>query len=145
MQLKNSGVGNIQLAFNKKVDSATVVDYVHIPGGATVELEDKIFAQLIATKTPVTEQKEVRTEMTEELVGSSVKVGKENLTIIEYTPTGNNKEVNLVREMIKAGTLIVVERPKADMKVVDALLAKNKVTIDGMSEDDKVAMYNKLV
>lgn len=145
MQLKNSGVGNIQLAFNKKVDGNSVVDYVHIPGGATVELDDKIFAQLIATKTPVAEQKEVRTEMTEELVGSDVKVGKETLTIVEYTPTGNNKEVNLVREMIKAGTLIVVERPKADMKVVDALLAKNKVAVDGMSEDDKLAMYNKLV
>lgn len=152
MQLKNNLTRNAQFYFWKeskdkdgKKKPATL-EYVHIPGGATVELEDSIFNALTASLTDVKVLKEVETLLDDSNIGADIKSGKEVLTIKEYFETGETRTVNLLKEAIKNGEFTIVERVKVGMPAVDELLAKHGIPgIKDMPEDAKLALYDKLV
>ena len=145
MQLKNNAKCNQQFFFHKKVGKTTQLELVHIPGGATVELDDDIFEAICQSTTSVEELELREIPLDTEQTGAEIKSGKEVLTIKEYFPTGKRKTVSLVKELIKQGQLVVVERPKdVSMTEVDAFLNKQGISVKDMPEDAKLALYDKL-
>ena len=146
MQLKNNQTRNVQFYFwkegkNKKVS----LEYVHIPGGATVEIDDDVFKALCASRTEVRVMKEVETKLDESNIGADIKTGKEALTIKEFYETGESRSVNLLKEAIKDGDFTIIERAKVGMEVVNEVLAKHGIPgIKDMPEDAKLALYDKL-
>lgn len=148
MQLKNNQTRNAQFYFwkeSKDKTKAPTLEYVHIPGGATVEIDDDIFRALCASRTEVRVMKEVETKLDESNIGADIKTGKESLTIKEYYETGETRTVNLLKEAIKDGDFTIVERAKVGMEVVNEVLAKHGIPgIKDMPEDAKLALYDKL-
>lgn len=146
MQLKNNQSRNAQFYFWKEgKNKKTTLEYVHIPGGATVEIDDDVFKALCASRTEVRVMKEVETKLDESNIGADIKSGKEALTIKEYYETGETRTVNLLKEAIKDGDFTVIERVKVGMNVVDEVLAKHGIPgIKDMPEDAKLALYDKL-
>lgn len=146
MQLKNNKSRNVQLFFYKKDKSGRVaLDFVHIPGNATVEIDDEIFKAVTSSLTSVEVMREEVVELSEDSIGAEVKSGKEALTIREFYQTGEYREVNLVLEGIKAGDFTVVQRVKVGMKEVEATLVANSIDIKDMSDETKLALFDKLV
>lgn len=141
MQVRNNKVGNLQLHYSAGKDK---VEYVAIPGEATVIIEDDIYAKLLKTKTTVTVRRRVETE---------IESGSENDTLIDkkkaievsFEETGETKSISLIETLFEDGTLTMVERPKVAMEIIEALLAENKVNFKDLSDEDKAALYNKLV
>ena len=147
MQLKNNQTRNAQFYFwkeSKDKTKAPTLEYVHIPGGATVEIDDDIFRALCASRTEVRVMKEVETKLDESNIGADIKTGKESLIIKEYYETGETRTVNLLKEAIKDGDFTIIERVKVGMPAVDKLLVDNGIDIVKMSEDAKLALYDKL-
>lgn len=148
MQLKNNQTRNAQFYFwkeSKDKKKAPTLEYVHIPGGATVEIDDDIFRALCASRTEVRVMKEVETKLDESNIGADIKTGKESLTIKEYYETGETRTVNLLKEAIKDGDFTIIERTKVGMDVVDKVLSDNGVPgVKDMPEDAKLALYDKL-
>lgn len=145
MQIKNNESRNLQFFFYKKGKSGkSELDFIHVPGGATVEIDDEVYKSLTESMTEVEELREEVVQLDDENIGASVKTGKEALVIKEYYSTGKTRKVNLVKEAIKAGSLTIVERVKVGMPDIDAILTKNGVDVKGMPEDVKLALYDKL-
>lgn len=146
MQLKNNENRNHQFFFYKKVEGRKepVLDYVHVPGGATVELEDEVFEAICKTKTTVSVIEEITVPLDEATVGANLKNGKDVLTMKEYNDTGKKKTVSLVRKLISSGKLTVVERPAVPMDVINKVLNDNGISIKDMSDEQKQALYDKL-
>ncbi|AWN08637.1 hypothetical protein HOT32_gp54 [Erwinia phage Faunus] len=145
MQLKNTKPHNKQFFFyRKEKGKADVLDFVHIPGGATVEMDDKIFEAICASTTTVTVMQKVEVELDAANVGADIKNGKEKLIAIEYLPTGERKTVSLVKEQIRKGELVVIERVAATMEQIDKLLNSKGISVKDMSEDAKLALYDQL-
>ena len=147
MQLKNNQTRNAQFYFwkeSKDKTKAPTLEYVHIPGGATVEIDDDIFRALCASRTEVRVMKEVETKLDESNIGADIKTGKESLIIKEYYETGETRTVNLLKEAIKDGDFTIIERVKVGMPSFDKLLVDNGIDIVKMSEDAKLALYDKL-
>ncbi|HEI0612405.1 TPA: hypothetical protein SIF59_004288 [Escherichia coli] len=142
MQLKNNTPANVQLYFTVKKNGRDEVDFIHIPGKATVEIDDKIFKQLTTSKTEVRVKREEVQEIETE---NPVTMDKRKLTVKEYYDTGETKVVNLMLERIKAGEFTVVERVAISEKEMDAVLVANNIKIEGMTPEQKVALYDKLV
>lgn len=143
MLLKNKQTRNVQMYFYKKDNNGvSKLDFVHIPAGATVELDDKIYKALLESKTEVKVLKEVVQVVDGDV---AVKMGKEDVTIKEYYETGETKVVNLFEEDIKAGLFEVLSRPKVSMQEVEALLTSNGIALKDLNEDAKLALYDKLV
>lgn len=144
MQIRNAQSRHVQFFFYKDVDGTPTQDFVHIPGGATVELDDKLFETICAAKTVVDEMREVNVVLDEANIAANVKMGKEILTVKEYVPTGKRVTVSLVREMIKRGDLEIVERPAIAMADVDAFLNAQGISVKEMDDEQKMALYDKL-
>lgn len=142
MILKNNRSGNAQLFYTTKDQNGPKVDYVHIPGGATVELEDEIFELLCAPTTLIREQTVEEVEIEGE---AEIKMDKKNVSIKEFYETGKTHVVNLFREQIKAGDFTVIERPKTSKEIMLKVLAQNGVSSDKLSDEQIVALYDKLV
>lgn len=141
MQLKNNLIGNVQLHFSKGTGKSYEVEYVHIPGGATVELEDEIFEQLCKPLTKVAVMERVVEPIESEV---PVQMDKKPVLLTEYYDTGETRLVNLFREQIKRGDFTVVERVKVGMDTIDKFLAGQGVSIADMPEERKLELYNKL-
>lgn len=145
MQLKNNRPCNVQFFFLKKKDKECVQDFVHIPGDATVELDDDIWAAIRKSKTEIEVMEERVVVLDKENVGANVELGDEKYTIKEYYLTGERKTVSLVDEMVKRGELSVVTRPQVTMEVIDKVLTANGIAgVKEMPEDAKLALYDKL-
>ena len=146
MQLKNNESRNHQFFYHKKVEGskASTVDYIHIPGGATVEIEDDVFAALCKSQTVVSVIEERMVPLDKDNVGTQMKTDGEILMIKEYYDTGRTKEVNLVKELIKEGKLAVTERPHVKMEAINAFLNAQGISVKDMPEDAKLALYDKL-
>ena len=145
MQIKNNETRNLQFFFYKKDKAGkAVLDFVHIPGGATVELDDSVYKALTSSVTEVEVMREEVVPLDDSNIGADVKTGKEALVIKEYYSTGKTRKVNLVKEAIKSGSLTIVERVKVGMQDIDAILVKNGVDVKDMPEDVKLALYDKL-
>lgn len=144
MQLKNNKAGNVHFFFHREAskDKPAELDYIHIPGNATVEIEDKIFNQLCASRTRVNVQERVVTPLECEV---PVTLDRKQVNIVDYFPTGEVKYVNLLLDAIKEGTFTIVDRPAVTMKVIDEVLTGNGVDISKMGDDQKLALYDKLV
>lgn len=144
MQLRNNQSRNVQLYFWKdnKETKQKQLEYVHIPGGATVEIEDDIFKQLTESKS---ESRELREEILDvegaevTHLDSKLKVG-----IKEYFETGKVKTVNILSEEIKAGLFTVVSRAKVSGEQINQLLIDNGVNIKDMPDEKKLELYDKL-
>lgn len=144
MQLRNNQSRNVQLYFWKdnKETKQKQLEYVHIPGGATVEIEDAIFKQLTESKS---ESRELREEILDvegaevTHLDSKLKVG-----IKEYFETGKVKTVNILSEEIKAGLFTVVSRAKVSGEQINQLLIDNGVNIKDMPDEKKLELYDKL-
>lgn len=145
MQLKNNQPCNMQFYFWKKDSNGKpVLDFVHLPGGATIELDDNIYKAITSSLTEVAVMEERVQVLDEANVGAEIKTGKEVLTIKEYYHTGETKKVNLVKEALKKGELSIVERVKIGMADIDKFLIANKVDIKDMPDEVKLALYDKL-
>lgn len=146
MQLKNTKSGNIQLFFykNQKGVKEPVLDFVHIPGGATVEIEDSVFEACRKSKTTVPEIKLVETALVEDNIGAQVKSDKKPLVIKEYYETGVTKSVSLVDEMVKDGTLVITQRVAVSEEQIDKFLNGKGIPVKDMSQEQKLALYDKL-
>ena len=145
MQLKNNQTRNAQFFFWKTgKDKKQTLEYVHIPGGATVEIDDAIFKAITSSRTEVRVMKEVETKLDDTNIGADIKTGKETLVIKEYYETGETREVNLLLEAIKDGEFTVIERVKVTMAQVEEVLKANGVDFKAMDEDTKLALYDKL-
>lgn len=155
MQLKNNQKCNVQLYFlrtpkemvevNGKLverDGKVVTDYVHIPGGATVEIEDKIYEALLKSNTRVEELEEVR-----EVVECEVPVtmDKKPVELTEFHQTGRYRTINLFKEDIKKGLYTIVERVRVNMAEIDSVLVEHHVNIADLEDEEKLALYDKLV
>ena len=82
MQLKNNQTRNAQFYFWKEgKNKKETLEYVHIPGGATVEIDDQVFKALTASRTEVRVMKEVETKLDEASSGADVKTGKDTLIV----------------------------------------------------------------
>lgn len=143
MILKNNQTRSAQLFFHSDKDGEMISDFVHIPAGATVELDDKIYHKLCASRTRVEVMHRVDVEL--DTGDVDVKMDKKKVTIAEFEPTGKFKTVNLFTESIKAGEFTIIERAEVSMDVIDKVLVGNGVDIKAMSEDAKMALYDKLV
>lgn len=143
MQIKNNQTRNAQFFYyrQKAGSKAQELALVHIPGGATVELDDAIFKTLCASQTEVNVMKEVVSEIESEV---PVTMDKKAVQVKEYYETGETKTVNLLLESIKVGEFTIVERPKATMADIDAVLVASGLDPKGMAEDAKLALYDKL-
>lgn len=140
MQLKNNGTSNAQLHYSVKVNNLPDVEYIHIPGGATVEIDDKIFEQLTSTKTLTNESKLVEFHFEE----SEVLMDRKPVTMKEYEPTGKTKRVNLLKERIKNGEFTVVVRPAVSKEEVAKVLTANGIDFSKMEPEAIMALYDKL-
>lgn len=99
----------MQFHYSTSTDGKPDVDYVHIPGGATVVLEDSVFTKLLQAKTKVQEMVLVESPFEGDV---PIKMGREDAIIKDYYPTGNIREVNLLEERIKRGDFTIVEPVK---------------------------------
>ena len=146
MQLKNTKSGNIQLFFYKtqKGVKEPILDFVHIPGGATVEIEDSVFEACRKSKTRVQGIKLVETQLVEDTIGAQVQTDKKPLVIKEYYETGETREVSLVDEMVKDGTLVILQRVAVSQEQIDKFLNGQGISIKDMSAEQKLALYDKL-
>lgn len=142
MLLKNNRSGNAQLFYSTKDQNGPKVDYVHIPGGATVDLKDEIFELLCKPTTLIREQ---RVEELEIEGDAEIKMDKKNVVIKEFYETGETRVVNLFREQIKAGDFIVVEAPAVAKERMLQVLAQNGVNAEKLSEEQITSLYLKLV
>jgi hypothetical protein len=146
MQLKNNESRNRQFYFYKKTAGSKTpsLEVLHIPGGATVEIEDEIFEAICSGKTTVSVMEERMVPLDKDNIGAQMKTDGEILMIKEYYDTGRTKEVNLVKELIKEGKLAVTERPHVKMETIDAFLNAQGISVKDMPEDAKLALYDKL-
>lgn len=142
MLLKNNRAGNVQLMYAVEKNGKDDVDFVHIPAGATVELDDKIFELLCKPLTTVDVQKRVIEEIQSE---APVTMDKKPLKVTEFYETGKTKVVNLFREQIKTGDFIVVERAAVTKESMLKVLAQSGVDAAKLSDEQIVALYDKLV
>ncbi|AGV99259.1 hypothetical protein PM1_043 [Pectobacterium phage PM1] len=144
MQLRNNQSRNVQLHFWKENEDTKQkqLEYVHIPGGATVEIDDEIFKQLTSSKS---ESRELREEILR-VEGADVTHldSKEKVGIKEFFETGKVKTVNILKEEIKAGLFTVVSRAKVSGEQINQLLIDNGVNIKDMPDEKKLELYNKL-
>lgn len=141
MQLKNNRLGNVQLMYPVKKNGKDDVDFVHIPAGATVELDDKIFALLCKPLTTISVQRKSVEEIQSE---APVTMDKKPLSITEFYDTGETKVVNLFKEQIKAGDFTVVERAGVSKEDMVKVLTQNGVDVAKLSDEQIVALYDKL-
>lgn len=138
MQLKNNTPGNVQFHY---VNSKNDVDYIHIPAGATVELDDKVFADLCKPLSPV---------RTHELVVAPIDgdvpvlMDKKDVLIKEFYPTGDVKYVNLLKQRIAKGDFTVVVRPEVSKEQIAETLKKHGIDFSKMDEPQIMALYDKL-
>lgn len=140
MQLRNNETRSVQF-FYRDADGA--VQFVHIPAKTTVELDDKIFTQLLKSKTQVSIM-----ELRETTIEGDTKVtmvdSKKDAVIKEYYDTGKTKTVSLVQYSIDNGDLTIVERVKVPQAAIDQFLTENGVAVKDMPEEKKLELYDKL-
>lgn len=141
MQLKNNRKGSVQLMYPITKNGKADVDFVHIPAGATVELDDKIFEALCKPLTTINEM-----EMREEEIESEVPVqmDKKNVRIKEFYETGKTKVVNLFKEQIKAGDFTVVSRAAVTKEAMLKVISQAGIDASKMTDEQVVALYDKL-
>lgn len=146
MQLKNNESRNHQFFYHKKVEGSktSTVDFIHIPGGATVEIEDDVFAALCKSQTVVSVIEERMVPLDKDNVGAQMKTDGEILMIKEYYDTGRKKKVSLIKELIKDGKLTVVSRPGVSLDEAKAFLNGKKISVKEMSDDEVMALYDEL-
>lgn len=146
MQLKNTESRNQQFYFYKKLEGNKhpSLELLHIPGGATVEIEDEVFEAICKSKTTVSVMEERKVPLNKDNIGAQLKTDGEVLMITEVYDTGRRKSVSLVKELIKDGKLVVVSRAKVTLEVIDAFLATQGVVTKDMPEDARIALYDKL-
>lgn len=139
MQLKNNEARHNQFYFRNDKNE---VDVVHIPAGATVEIEDKIFQKLLAPKTTVEEQKEVLQEIVAE---TPITMDKQPVFTKEYYSTGVTRSINLVEAAIKAGRLTIVEHVATSDEDKAKFLNSKGVATKDLKPEQLAELYNKLV
>lgn len=146
MQLKNNASRNIQLFYYmaKNNKSEPTLDFVHIPGGATVEIDDDIYLACCKSKTTVNEIKLVETPLVEDNIGAVVQTDKKPLVIKEYYETGRQIEISLVASLIKSGELSVVQRVSVTMAEIEKHLASKGIPVKDMADEQKLALYDQL-
>ncbi|AEJ81445.1 gp69 [Erwinia phage vB_EamM-Y2] len=141
MQLKNNRKGSVQLMYPVTKNGKPDVDFVHIPAGATVELDDAIFEALCKPLTTVSvmEMKEV------EIEGEvPVQMDKKNVLIKEFYETGKTKVVNLFKEQIKAGDFTIVSRAAVTKEAMLKVISQAGVDTSKMTDEQIVTLYDKL-
>lgn len=143
MILKNNQTCNVQLYYHNDKDGELIADFVHIPAGATVEIDDKIYHKLCASRTRVEEMARVDTVL--DTGDVDVVMDKKKVTVAEFEPTGKFATVNLFTESVKSGAFTIVQRAKVEMSDIDKVLVANQIDIKAMPEDAKLAIYDKLV
>lgn len=141
MQLKNNREGNAQLHYSVVEGKKSSVDYIHIPGGATVEIEDAVFEQLCKPLTTVSVMERVVSPIESEV---PVEMDKKPVMLTEFYETGETKRVNLLCAAIKRGDFTVVERVAVSPKVITQFLNSKGIAVADMAPEQQEELYNKL-
>lgn len=139
MQLKNNEARHHQFFFHNAETKA--LDFVHIPAGATVELDDVIFEQVCKPLTVVEKQELVIQKVEAE---TPILMEKKDVVIKEYYSTGVTRKVNLVKELIKSGALTVVSRVEVSDEVKAKFLNAQGIGVKDLSPEQINDLYNKL-
>lgn len=139
MQLKNNEARHNQFYFRTEKNE---VDVVHIPAGATVEIDDAIFAKLLVPKTTVEKHEMILQKVEAE---TPIQMDREDVYSKEYYPTGVTRSINLVQEAIKTGRLTIVERPAVSDEAKIKLLNANGISAKDLAPEKIDELYNKLV
>lgn len=144
MQLKNNKPCNVQFFFLKKEGKELVTDFVHVPGNATVEIDDDVFAAICKSKTQVEVMEERIVTLDKDTVGAKIELGDVAYTMKEYYPTGKRKSVSLVQHLVSIGDLTIVSRPNVSLEEMKRVLNEHSVSVKDMAEDAVIALYDKL-
>jgi len=139
MQLKNTEKRHLQFFYHN--ESKKAVDFVHIPAGATVELNDEIFNQICKPLTTVEKQELVIQKIEAE---TPILMEKKDVYSKEYYATGERRKVNLVKEMIKSGALVIVERVAVTDEVKAKLLNSKGIATKDMTPEQLNELYEQL-
>ncbi|MBG6242983.1 MAG: hypothetical protein EKE20_14695 [Candidatus Symbiopectobacterium sp. Dall1.0] len=159
MQLKNNLTANLQFNYRKNIGKMVTyhdeagnkitkpekpkLAMIHIPGGATVEIDDDVYNELLKGKTEVQQYIDV----TNEIEDAEIKMDKHKLSITERQFTGKTKEVNLFNEAIKCGDLSIVEKPVVNISKEQMLkeIHEAGVNMANNAADKEIALvYEKL-
>lgn len=139
MQLKNNEARHYQFFYHNAEKKA--LDFVHIPAGATVELDDEIFEQICKPMTVVEKHDLVIQKVEAE---TPILMDKKDVVVKEYYPTGLTKKVNLVKEMIRTGVLTVVSRVEVSVEEKAKFLNSQGIGVKELEAEQIDALYNKL-
>jgi hypothetical protein len=141
MIIKNPQDGNVQLYFPVERNKIKDVDFVHIPGNATVEIDDEIWAKILSTKTTVQGLIKTVSEVESE---NPILMDKKQIRITEFEQTGETREVNLVREMLKNGRLVIVQDVVMSIEDQKAFLNKEGISVKDMTDEKVAELYNRI-
>lgn len=147
MQIKNAAKHHQQFYFRKEAKDKNqpgTVELLHIPAGATVEIEDSLYKKLLTGTTTVNEQRVEEVKLDESAVGAEIKNGKEIYTVKEFYDTGVVKEINLFAHSIKEGKLVVVTGVAVTAEEVAKFLNAEGISVKDIDEAQQLALYNRL-
>jgi hypothetical protein len=120
------------------------IQLVHIPSGATVILDDKIYDALMAAKTTVYGYEDV----VEDIEDADILMGKSKLKVKSRIQTGESKEVSLFELAINNNEIIVIDKQPIEEIPIDAMeafLTNKGITLaEGMSTQQIEDLYYKL-
>lgn len=130
---------------NKMVTPAKPeVKLIHIPGEATVEIDDDLYEALANTTTTVSGYRDVVTE----IEGADVTMVGEQLSITERLPDGTTREVNLFKQLIKEHTLILITEEEKETltneQIIEELSGMGVTLASGMSTEQIRNLYERL-
>lgn len=109
IKIKNNLDADLRLHFRTVKDGVEIVEAVHIPGKATVEIDEAIYKQLIGSKSVGKEIEEIEVP-----TDCEVKVGEEKKDlprryVTEKFQTGKSFTFNLLKKRIEDGDITIIK------------------------------------
>lgn len=120
------------------------IQLVHIPAGATVILDDKIYDALKAAKTTVYKFEDV----VDDIEDADILMGKNKLKIKSRVQSGESYEVSLFELAIQNNEIIVIDKQpvkEIPLEEMQAFLSSKGISLaEGMSTQQIKDLYYKL-
>lgn len=159
MEVKNNSLGNFQIAVRVNPDETVevqnldgvvvgkkpatpVISTIHIPGGATVIIEDELWNKAMAVKSTVEEYREVEEDI------EGVLVDREKVKRVVKIPTGKMRSISPLLEEVRSGRLTIIEAPALELTPLEM---KEAIEAEGLSVSKDItrealeALYRKVV
>lgn len=124
-----------------KEEAMPKLQHIYIPAAAEVELDDKVWEAMMATKTTVQKYEEEFGEFEQ----FDEKTLYKRRTLL---PTGVFQEINLIKQRVDSGDLVVTEKAKSTLTVQEKakkLLDMNiPITKDSHTAEEIEVLYSKI-